>query len=381
MNRFSEQDWYRLLEMGSVNRAVQYLAGFFLNLPSRDQIQFLEAFLSNPGRLSQCHPPAIQALNDMLSRSGRDLIPTPVPVDAALLPGDGSVVVVNPVHPFISCVLPVRFREPGTLNFVNADQRDLIIRLASRVLTGFLPEWTLLLSPSAQTIFGHYSIPDDSGESEERVEGDSMILPLVMFLISYLIQKPIPSDMAFTGHVSEDGRLLPVSHIPDKASILADEQPHLTRLIVPATSDVGKSLKMQAPIIFPLSSLDDVVSLCWPEGIQVPGSRQMTIGREKTDSMPGALKLSLAVPAGIQYSADLISHFRLENWLGKIPKEECKYLLFDNFRASWLMGFIGAEVKNHCQWAAAYDSAGGYYIVFYSRNPGSMRPGAQLRIT
>jgi len=112
------------------------------------------------------------------------------------------------------------------------------------------------LNARGQGLYSTYDIPVELGKISKKYEGNSIGLAGAISILSYLLNKPVPSNFAFTGYVSISGEIKGVGGINTKLEVAYDKE--ITKVFIPLENKNQVS-REYSRIIRPASKLDEVI--------------------------------------------------------------------------------------------------------------------------
>ncbi len=147
------------------------------------------------------------------------------------------------------------------------------------------------LNARGQGLYRTYDIPIELGKISKEYEGNSIGLAGAISILSYLLNKPVPSNFAFTGYVSISGEIKGVGEINTKLEVAYDKE--ITKVFIPSENE-NQVLRQYSSIVRPASKLQEVIQEVFsPQDIkrliqQMNGSGvQAALGSERFMSKVG----------------------------------------------------------------------------------------------
>lgn len=117
-----------------------------------------------------------------------------------------------------------------------------------------------------------------------RIDGNSFSLALNMAFISFVLNKPIPTNFAFSGSVLPNGKINPVEGVDEKIDLLRMERPKVNRFVISNDSTISGS----EDILVKAERINDVCKLIWEKDLD-----QLVRERIKLDSNLGVARIRL----------------------------------------------------------------------------------------
>lgn len=233
-----------------------------------------------------------------------------------------------------------------------------------------------------------YSI--DGNSCEQKIDGDSLQLPLAISMFSFITNLQIPSNIAMSGKI-DGNQIISVTGIESKISALIKEYPEIDTIILPSSNE-GAVDNIDGIKIHFVSSFDEAIKIVFPELIE--GKKKLNLIERihfeienieivSASKMKGIILHCKDKPIGDRVTLDpsilkYVSHY-INELLNKLDKEIQCIILSDKF-TKWFTARIVLDFKNKRNIIAIYDPQS-EPIVIESKNGEGFTLGSRIVYT